>query len=36
MGDFYKILVKDAEKSSYYLGQSKIIRSQLNTIGIIN
>jgi len=36
MGDFYKILINDSEKSSYYLGQSRIIRSQLNTIGVID
>lgn len=36
MGDFYKILINDSEKSSYYLGQSRIIRSQLNTIGLID
>jgi len=35
MGDFYKIMINDSEKSSYYLGQSRIIRSQLNTIGVI-
>ena len=36
MGDFYKIVINDSEKSSYYLGQSRIIRSQLNTIGVID
>ena len=36
MGDFYKILINDSEKSSYYLGQSRIIRSQLNTIGVLD
>ena len=36
MGDFYKILINDSEKYSYYLGQSRIIRSQLNTIGVID
>ena len=36
MGDFYKILINDSEKTSYYLGQSRIIRSQLNTIGVID
>lgn len=36
MGDFYKIMINDSEKSSYYLGQSRTIRSQLNTIGVIN
>jgi len=35
MGDFYKIMINDSEKSSYYLGQSRIIRSQLNTIGVL-
>jgi len=36
MGDFYKILINDSEKSSYYLGQSRTIRSQLNTIGVLD
>ena len=36
MGDFYKIVINDSEKSSYYLGQSRTIRSQLNTIGVID
>ena len=36
MGDFYKIMINDSEKSSYYLGQSRTIRSQLNTIGVLN
>ena len=36
MGDFYKIMINDSEKSSYYLGQSRTIRSQLNTIGVLD
>ena len=33
--DYYKIIVKDNESSSYYLRQSKTLKNQLKIIGVI-
>ena len=35
MSDFYKFIVKNSENSSYYLSQSRILKAQLKSIGVM-
>ncbi len=35
MSDFFKFMVKNSENSAYYLSQSRILKAQLRSIGII-
>jgi tetratricopeptide (TPR) repeat protein len=36
MSDFYKFMVKNSENSAYYLSQSRILRAQLKSIGVMD
>ena len=36
MSDFYKFMVKDSENSSYYVSQSRILKAQLKSIGVMD
>ena len=36
MSDYYKFIVKDREKTTYYNAESRIIKVQLKTIGVID
>ena len=35
MSDFFKFMVKNSENSAYYLSQSRILKAQLRSIGIL-
>ncbi|TFG30032.1 MAG: hypothetical protein EU532_01765 [Promethearchaeota archaeon] len=36
MSDFYKFIVNDSDNASYYVSQSRILKAQLKTIGVMD